>query len=124
MDLKKRNLVTQIICGAMVAPLGALGLRAFARSAAQQDAQSPGPPHMRGDDPFPNNPGKVDPKQVLTKNKTQIHDDVEKLFQLATDLKEEVEKTDFMNVLSLPMIQKTEQIEKLAKQVRTLTRAD
>jgi hypothetical protein len=123
MDLKKRNFVTQMVCGAIVAPLATLALRAFALSAAQQDGSAPGPPHTR-DDPFPNMPSKADAKQTLKQNKTQIHDDVEKLFQLASELKTEVEKTDFMNVLSLGMLQKTEQIEKLAKQVRGLARAD
>jgi hypothetical protein len=123
MDLKKRSLMTQIACGAILAPLGAVALRAFAFSPAQQDPQNP-LPHVRGEDPFPNTASKVDPKQILKQNKTQIHDDVEKLFQLASDLKAEVEKTDFMNVLSLPMLHKTEQIEKLAKQVRGLARAD
>jgi hypothetical protein len=35
-----------------------------------------------------------------------------------------VEKTDSVNVLSLPMIQKAEQIEKLAKQVKNLARGN
>jgi hypothetical protein len=123
MDPKKRNFITQMIRGAIVAPLGALVLRAFAQSSTPQDPQNP-MPHVRGEDPFPNTPPKADPKQILKQNKTQIHDDVEKLFQLASDLKAEVEKTDFINVLSLSMLQKTEQIEKLAKQVRGLARAD
>ncbi len=72
-------------------------------------------------DPFDTTP-KVDPKQVLKQNKEQIHDDVEKLYTLASELKDEVEKTDSVNVLSLAMVTKAEQVEKLAKQIKNLAR--
>ena len=71
---------------------------------------------MSNDTPAPK------PKDLLKQNQQQIREDVEKLYKLATELKDEVEKTDATNTLSLPMIQKAEQIEKLAKQVKNLTR--
>jgi len=43
----------------------------------------------------------------------------EKLFQLASELKAEVEKTDSVLVLSMAMLKKTEEIEKLAKGIRS-----
>ncbi len=64
----------------------------------------------------------MDPKQILKQNQSQIHDDVEKLFVLASGLKDEVEKTDSVSVLSLAMVTKAEQIEKLAKQIKNLAR--
>ncbi len=66
----------------------------------------------------------LDPKVMLKRNQTQIHDDVEKLYALAVELKDTVEKTETEHILSLPMIQKAEQIERLAKQVKTLARGD
>jgi uncharacterized protein YlxW (UPF0749 family) len=47
----------------------------------------------------------------------EIRQDTQKLFQLATDLKAAVEKTD-ENVMSLDVIKKAEEVEKLAKKVK------
>ena len=44
---------------------------------------------------------------------------IEKLYELAGDLKSEVEKTDSAQVLSLAMIKKAEEIEKLAKDIKS-----
>jgi hypothetical protein len=57
-------------------------------------------------------------KAVLEQNQKDIKKDVEKLFELATELKNEVEKTDATAILSMAMVKKTEEIEKLAKQIR------
>jgi hypothetical protein len=82
---------------------------------------------------IPNNPGgrrrnPADPedptipganrKSVLEEHQKNIKKDIEKLFDLAKDLKDEVDKTDATAVLSIPMLKKTEEIEKLAKQIR------
>jgi hypothetical protein len=65
--------------------------------------------------PFP--PGSR--KAALEENERGIKKKVEKLFQLATELKDEVEKTDSAKVLSLAMLKKAEEIEKLAKEIRS-----
>jgi hypothetical protein len=123
MDFKKRSFITQVMAWALGAPLGLFGIRAFAQMAGQQNPQNPMPPHATPNEPFPdNNAPKIDEKKILKQNDETIKDDVEKLYDLASDLKKEVEKTDSVNVLSLPMIQKAEQIEKLAKQVKNLAR--
>ena len=62
---------------------------------------------------------KFDSKAALETNKKDIKKDVETLFQLASELKGEVEKTDSVQVLSLAMLKKTEEIEKLAKEIRS-----
>jgi hypothetical protein len=49
--------------------------------------------------------------------------DTEKLLRLATELKQHVDKTD-ENTLSLDVIKKTEEIEKLAKKVREKMKAE
>jgi hypothetical protein len=70
----------------------------------------------------PNLDPRIDPKQILEHNDSQIHDSVEKLYFLAAQLKAEVERTNSSNVLSLAMVQKCEQIEKYAKQVKSLAK--
>jgi hypothetical protein len=57
-------------------------------------------------------------KAVLEQNQKDIKKNIEKLFQLVSELKEEVSKTDAMTTLSLAMVRKTEEIEKLARQIR------
>lgn len=51
-------------------------------------------------------------------NDKDIKKSVDKLFQLASELKAEVDKTDSAQVLSLPLVRKAEEIEKLAKEIR------
>jgi hypothetical protein len=124
MDPKKRNFITQLLSWAFAVPLALLAIRA---AFAQQNPSPKLPPgntpvYDGRNDPFGDSAPKPDPKQVLKQNKEQIHDDVEKLYTLATELKDEVEKTDSANVLSLAMVNKAEQVEKLAKQIKNLSR--
>jgi hypothetical protein len=57
-------------------------------------------------------------KAVLEQHQKDIKKDVERLFDLAKELKTEVEKIDATTVLSMAMVRKTEEIEKLARQIR------
>ena len=57
-------------------------------------------------------------KAMLEQRQKDIKKEVEKLYKLASELKDEVEKTDATTVLSLPMLRKAEEIEKLAKQIK------
>jgi hypothetical protein len=57
-------------------------------------------------------------KAILEERQKNIKKDVEKLYDLASQLKREVEKTDSTTVLSLAMLKKAEEIEKLAKQIK------
>jgi peptidoglycan hydrolase CwlO-like protein len=79
--------------------------------------------------PFPNaRPGETDtePKPdthaLLKENQKNIKKDVERLVELAEELKKEVDKTDSTGVLSLQMVKKAEEIEKLARQIKSLAR--
>jgi len=58
-------------------------------------------------------------KTLLEANEKDIKKNIEKLYQLATDLKAEIEKTDSSQVLSLAMVKKAEEIEKLAREIKT-----
>lgn len=59
-------------------------------------------------------------KAALEERQSQIKKDVRRLFDLATELKNEVEKTDSAKVLSLNLVKKAEEAEKLAKRIKSL----
>lgn len=90
-------------------------------------AQSPPPPppppplfprSAQQDDSGPT----LDPHAVLKSYEKDIKRDVQKLWQLAQELKKEVDKTDSAEVLNLSLVRKAEEIEKLARQIKTMAR--
>ena len=56
-------------------------------------------------------------REANKKRQQDIREETEKLFQLATELKAAVEKTN-ENLLSLDVVRKAEEVEKLAKKVK------
>jgi hypothetical protein len=81
----------------------------------RRPADSPEDPSDSPNSPNPNfNPAKT----RLEEHQKNIKKEVEKLYNLASQLKTEVEKTDSTTVLSLAMVKKAEEIEKLAKQIK------
>jgi peptidoglycan hydrolase CwlO-like protein len=98
---------------------GAAACSLFAAFAQSQDPfppsqQRPGRP---GEDNS-NLPEKPSTKAVLEENQKDIRKNVDKLFDLASQLKEQVEKTDSTTTLSLTLVKKAEEIEKLARQIK------
>jgi hypothetical protein len=70
-------------------------------------------------DAAPENPLAPSPeKRMLEENQKDIKKKVEKLYELATELKGEVDKTDSSKVLSLNLVRKAEEIEKLAREIK------
>src|SRR5580704_3974043 len=63
-------------------------------------------------------PAKSPTKALLEANEKDIKKNIEKLYQLASDLKAEVEKTDSSQILSLALVKKAEEIEKLAHDIK------
>jgi len=65
----------------------------------------------------------IDPRTaqrvMAAKNEKEFREGVEKLFQMASELKDELAQSPKMNVLSVRMYKKTEEIEKLAKQLKS-----
>jgi hypothetical protein len=57
-------------------------------------------------------------KKILESNDKDMKKKVDRLYQLATELKQEVEKTDSSKVLSLNLMKKAEEIEKLARDIK------
>jgi hypothetical protein len=89
-------------------------------------ATSPKMPGMKGgmqpSDPNANDPlaGKLEDAQAKSRNvdrQKKLQADTERLLSLATELKEQVDKTD-KNILSVDVIKKADEIEKLAKSVK------
>ena len=56
-------------------------------------------------------------REANKKRQQDIREETDKLFQLATELKAAVEKTN-ENLLSLDVVRKAEEVEKLAKKVK------
>ncbi|MGB8890206.1 MAG: hypothetical protein WCC87_26005 [Candidatus Korobacteraceae bacterium] len=73
----------------------------------------PGPP----EDPWEVQQRKEALKKFNLQRQQEIKKDADKLLQLATELKESVDKSN-ENTLSLDVIKKADQIEKLAKTVK------
>jgi hypothetical protein len=95
-------------------------LAAEVRSQSRQQNPPPRPTGSEpanGDDDDPAAKLKPPAKGILEANEKDIKKRVEKLLQLATELKAEVDKTNSSQVLSLAMVKKAEEIEKLAKEI-------
>ena len=74
-----------------------------------------GPPKMQ----LPAAP-KIDPRTVMKYHQKQMKEDVNNLYDLARKLRNQVNKTDSTEILSLDMLHTAEKIEKLAKHIREL----
>jgi hypothetical protein len=72
---------------------------------------------------FPSTLPPPDPKLELQENQKNLRRDADHLLELAQALKQEADKTEQANVLSLSLIHKAEEIERLAKQIKGLARA-
>ena len=68
-------------------------------------------------------PARADPKVQLKEGQKELRHDVDHLLQLAKDLKDESDKTPETDVLSLSLVKRVEDIEKLARQIRDRIRA-
>ena len=71
------------------------------------------PPGLQGPEQTP-----PDPKKLDRQNRAEIQADVQKLYELIGELKEQVERSDTSSTLSLSVVKKAQQIEKLANQVK------
>lgn len=113
----RRNFLAALLPATVIA--GAAG--AFA------DQQNPFPPKPSARQQKPGLPSepepKIDMRAVLKENQVQMKNDVDRLFELAQELKTEISKTDSTTILSLPLVRKAEEIEKLAKQIKNLAKS-
>jgi hypothetical protein len=75
----------------------------------------------RGDETV--QPPRTDPKVQLKEDQKALRHDVDRLLQMVKELKQESDNTPETDVLSLSLVKKTEDIEKLARQIRDRIRA-
>lgn len=122
MDKQRRLFLRRLAPAALIAAASATVLN----SALGRNQQSSNPVH-----PPPINPKnpaippifRTPTHAELRKNQQEITKDVDELFTLAQQLKRQADKSDASEELSVALIDKTEQIEKLAKKIRDLARA-
>ena len=65
---------------------------------------------------FPNPPSSE--RRTPEEDRKDTRKKVDRLFQLAAEMKADVDKTDSTNVLSLELLKKAKEIEKLAHEIR------
>ncbi len=94
----------------------------WSRNVVLGQSKQPPPQPPFGQQGPPEEGPKFDNKRILKHNQDQIQQDVERLYTLAGQLKEQVEKTDSVEVLSLALVQKADEIERLAHQIRSLAK--
>jgi hypothetical protein len=58
-----------------------------------------------------------DKREMDRRNQAEVKADVERLYQLISELREQVQKSDATSTLSISVVKKAHEIEKLAKQV-------
>jgi hypothetical protein len=113
---------------------GAIVVAALAMGAASTSHSKPQRPSSPQPQPYPNAPKSdypeypprlhgpeehtVDKREIDRENQAKIKADVEKLYELASELREQVQKSDATSTLSVSVVNKAKQIEKLAKQVK------
>jgi len=109
---------------------GAAAMLASVQALVAQRHEPPQVPQIPGPNGVPSAapddvplPPRADPKIQLKEQQKEIRHDVDRLLQMVKDLKDESDKTPETDVLSLSLVKKAEDIEKLARQIRDLIRA-
>jgi len=75
------------------------------------------PQGLHGPGPTP-----TDEKAVYKQNQALMKEDIEKMYSLISELRQDVQVTDTSSIFSVSFVKKAQQIEKLAKQVKDLAK--
>ena len=119
MPESRRHLLLTLASAAGVLAAGPLLLSAQSpQPVPSPNAPSRNFPHRIGD-PEPTGP---DSKAVDKQNQAEIRTEIQRLTELVSELKEEVDKTDANATLSVSVVKKAQQIEKLAKQIKEVAK--
>lgn len=100
--------------------LGVLAVALSAGPALLIAQRPPETPFPRPQAPEP--PARPNERELLKANQKDLKRDVQRLLELAQDLQKEIEKTDSSAVLSVSVVRKAEEIERLAKHIKALAR--
>ena len=111
METRRAFLTSAVAVGVLLCPM-ALSLK------GQSPTGQLPPQHGResSDDEKPALPDAE--KKILEENDKDMKKKVERLYQLASELKEQVSKTDSSKVFSLDLMKKAEEIERLARDIK------
>jgi hypothetical protein len=109
---------------------GVLALEPLLSAIQSNGVRPPPPPRPSPNAPNPNVPAGIDgeiakaPDQraIARANQQELKADVSKLYEMVSELKEQIEKTDASSMLSIPIVKKAQQIESLAKQIKNLAK--
>jgi len=117
MNSNRRGFIASSLSSMMAVGAGPLWLRPFF-ARFMQNEQTPRTGHMGEptDLPVP------DSKSILEHNEEKIQGDVERLYVLAGELRDQVKKNNSSDVLSLDLLKKAEEVERLAHQIRSLAK--
>jgi hypothetical protein len=122
MFYSRRSLMVTLAVTA-AALLGESVLHSEPQQSSPQPRPSPNTPdaaHPWGLSGPPNKP--ADSKAIDKQNQAEVRASVQKLYELITELKGQVEKSDANMTLSVSVVKKSQQIEKLAKHVKELAK--
>jgi hypothetical protein len=124
MPQSRRRLLTTFVGAAGILAAKPLLLAGLPVQVHPQPMPSPNapnqnfPPGLDG----PDNKPPADHKDIDPKKQQEIKADIQKLYELAAELKDQTEKADLNSMLPVNMVKKAQQIEKLAKQIKELSR--
>jgi hypothetical protein len=122
MPYSRRSLMLTLVAGAGALATG----RALYAQPQHPDVgprpspNTPDPAHPWGLDSHPDK--QPDRKAIDNQNQAEVRAGVQKLYVLISELKEQVEKSDVNTVLSVAVVKKSHEIEKLAKHVKELAK--
>ena len=131
MNAKRRDFLKAVVPAVLLAGPGLVGIGPVSAQSqhGQQTSNHPtnNPQRQSVAPPSQMPPPPLSPvpptKEQLRQNERDIRKDVDQLFSLAQELKSLSEKNDASEELSVGLIAKTEEIEKLAKKIRDLARS-
>jgi hypothetical protein len=117
----RRDMLTAFLGAAVVLPVEPLlgwlqGAGHVVKPHPYPDGRDPSAP------PNLDEPSAINRKGMEMERQKELRANVAKLYSMVVDLKEQVEKTDANSTLSVLVMKKAEQIEKMAKQIKNLSR--
>jgi hypothetical protein len=123
MDAGRRFFLTAFVPQAVFVGAGFVSSGSMSARALQVPSGPPPQNPNPASRPILPAPGPLPSTAQLRQNQRDIRKDVDQLFDLAQELKSMSSKSDAAQELSVALIQKTEEIEKLAKKIRDLARS-
>ena len=117
----RRGVLAGIVGAAVVLPAKHLltwlqGARPAVKPHPYPDGRDPSAP------PVLDPPSQVNRRGIEMENQKELRANVARLYDMVVELKEQIDKTDANSTLSIPVMKKAQQIEKLAKQIKNIAK--